>query len=121
MDASRKGCFCFDPSTGAYIWEYYTPEENELFNAFEEGFDCTTINHRELYTEKLVAGAMAVLHPGCLITLQNDNTGAENLTKHSKYHSLKDEQVICFMGFVELILGVTFDGERVDTDKNLTD
>ena len=78
MDASKEGLYLIDLATGRYIQEEFTPEEQELFNAFERGEDAVTINHRELLSELFGVVLLGPKHAGKLINLVNDNNAAEH-------------------------------------------
>ena len=122
MDASGEGFFCFDWRTGRYIWDKYTKAENSFFNAFENDLhDLTTINHRELLTELFAGVALGAQHAGKIIGMANDNCCAESLTRTSRARTSKDEQIVAMLGLLEVLLQITFVGERVGTLDNPAD
>ena len=121
MDASKEGLYLIDLATGRYIQEEFTPEEQELFNAFERGEDAVTINHRELLSELFGVVLLGPKHAGKLINLVNDNTAAEHWTTKDRHGDAKVDQVLSLLGLSETLLRQTLFGSRVKTGDNFAD
>jgi hypothetical protein len=121
MDASGTGYFIIDLSTGRYLWEEYSEEENFWFNRFSEGEGATIINHREFLTQLRGAVVLGVFHPGKLIDFLNDNTGAVADTQKPQCHSNRNELTSGMLGLIQLLLQQTHFGDYIETGKNPAD
>jgi hypothetical protein len=121
MDASGTGYFIIDISTGRYLWEKFTAEENHWFNRFEAGEHATTINHREYLTQLRGAVALGIYHPGKLVDFINDNQCAVADTQKPQCSTAKGDLVSCGMGLIQLMLQQTYHGEYIETTENPAD
>ena len=64
MDASGTSCFILDLATARYIYEEFTPEEQALFNKFEEkGEDAVTIIDSIIEKHSWYGGELPLLEP----------------------------------------------------------
>ena len=121
MDASGESLFLIDLETGRYIQMPFTAKEQRWFNAFDDGDDAVTINHRELLSEFFLVILLGPAHAGKLLEFCNDNTPAENWTSRSRHRHSRVDEILSVLGFIELLLKQTMFGSRVPTKKNFAD
>ena len=121
MDASKQYLFLICLKTGEYFQAKITEKELQLFNQFSKGEDALDINRFELFTELLGAGVFGPKFPKLIFDHINDNTSAEAWTNSSRHKCAKVDQVLAFIGVLELILKQTHWGSRVSSDENFAD